>query len=66
MRGRLRIHVPADAAQAYTVNLSLADGHLVLFGAELTAVSETEFAGLGGGIKFIKDERGTVTDMILG
>jgi hypothetical protein len=63
--GAYGFKMPGNASEAYTVNVSLADGHLALFGTALTAVSETEFAGLGGSIKFIKDERGAVTDMIL-
>jgi hypothetical protein len=47
------------------LEISLADGHLMFFGMELTAVSETEFAGVGGGLKFVQDGKGTVKQVTL-
>jgi hypothetical protein len=54
--GAYEFPVPNSAPQVLRV--SIANGKLVLFGIELTPVSETEFSGLGGTVRFGKDGQG--------
>ena len=63
-QGSYRLKVPRGDTEDF--DFSLAGGRLVMSGAELTALSATEFTGSFGDVKFLKDANGKVTGMILG
>ena len=52
-----------DTPQVFDV--SMAGDRLVFFGSELAVLSETEFAAVFGSLKFVKDDRGVVTHLIV-
>jgi hypothetical protein len=55
----------AAGAPSVTMEISMGQGHLILSGSELTPLSETEFSGSYGVVKFLKDAQGKVTSMIV-
>jgi hypothetical protein len=61
--GKYELKNPGFAAM--TVEISMGGGHLILSGSELTPLSETEFSGSYGNVKFRKDAQGKVTHMVV-
>ena len=61
--GAYEFTMPGAAPE--TLRVSLANGNLLFFGVELVPLSETDFAGLGGTVRFVKDDQGAVTQMTL-
>ena len=52
-------------APSTLMQISMAGGRLILSGSELTPISETEFTGTYGNVKFRKDAQGRVTGMLV-
>ena len=61
--GKYELKNPGAASSV--MEISMGGGHLILSGSELTPLSETEFTGTYGNIKFRKDARGRVTSMVV-
>jgi hypothetical protein len=62
--GAYEFQIPGDAG-VQRLEVNVADGHLMFFGAELTALSETEFAAPGGYLQFVKDAKGNLTLILI-
>jgi hypothetical protein len=62
--GSYELKMPPSEPSIFEVSLS--GGHLILSGAKLTPISQTEFSSSFGTVKFRKDDQGTVTHLILG
>ncbi len=61
--GVYELKVPGGAPT--TMEISMGQGRLILSGSELTPLSETEFSGSYGNVKFRRDAQDKVTSMIV-
>ena len=54
-----------DGADRKVLEVSVANSHLKFFGTQLRAVSEAEFAGILGSIRFDRDSTGKPTGLTI-